>query len=388
MDRLADRDQRGVPPAARSAVSRCSSVKLDVPMRVARVSTVTRLGVEDRGAVGDPGLGQDQALGPPWPAATGSPVTSVQYWIARRLAVGQVDRVVDVAHRVGVGEADVERHRWGSRRAGRAGRARSRCARRRPSRSVCRRRPSACRPSRPRRGPAPCTGSRTCPGRSIRKRSRWVWPGRAPASTLATPSTSQSWKIGSSLVKVTTTTSPARTVTSAGLEPDVLRGDPSARALASIAAVGGQHAAGHDERGDGHGAEEPGVPEAPERAPRGRCRGRRPAARRTPRRRSELATTLTDERAIAPAARAGERLIPKAGYEHAHRDRDEHDVVGERPEQVLADDRSSSPATGRWPRRRRAGRRRRGSRRRPRWPRPRRCRWRRRGRPGPAPGRR
>ena len=56
-----------------------------------------------------------------------------------------------------------------------------------------------------------------------------------------------------------------------------------------------------------------------------------------------MATTDTDDSAIAAAASAGFRVIPNAGYRIAHRDRDQHDVVGERPEQVLADDRHGRP---------------------------------------------
>ena len=66
------------------------------------------LAVEDRRAVGDPGLGQDQALGALRPerdrlAGHVGPVADPGH-----LAVGQVLRVVDVAHRVGVREADVD----------------------------------------------------------------------------------------------------------------------------------------------------------------------------------------------------------------------------------------------------------------------------------------
>ena len=62
------------------------------------------LAVEGRRPVGDPGLGQDQALGPFGPEPdrlTGHlrPVAN-----PGDLAVGQVDRVVDVAHGVGVGK--------------------------------------------------------------------------------------------------------------------------------------------------------------------------------------------------------------------------------------------------------------------------------------------
>ena len=50
---------------------------------------------------------------------------------------------------------------------------------------------------------------RYVPGRRDRKRIRCVWPGRAAASMLASPSTIQSWKTGSSLLNWTTTTAPA-----------------------------------------------------------------------------------------------------------------------------------------------------------------------------------
>ena len=40
----------------------------------------------------------------------------------------------------------------------------------------------------------------------------------------------------------------------------------------------------------------------------------RPGRTSTPRSRSELVTTLTDDSAIAPAANAGLSVIPKAGY--------------------------------------------------------------------------
>ena len=66
------------------------------------------LAVEDRGPVGDARLGQDQALralvtGRDRLAGHVGPVPD-----AGHLAVGQVDRVVDVAHRIGIGEADVD----------------------------------------------------------------------------------------------------------------------------------------------------------------------------------------------------------------------------------------------------------------------------------------
>jgi hypothetical protein len=48
------------------------------------------------------------------------------------------------------------------------------------------------------------------PGRSMANRSVVVWPGRAPASTFAIPSTSQSWKIKSRFVNLTTVHWPAR----------------------------------------------------------------------------------------------------------------------------------------------------------------------------------
>ena len=64
------------------------------------------LAVEGRRAVGDAGLGEDQALGALRPerdrlAGHVGPVPD-----PGDLAVGQVHGVVDVAHRVGVGEAD------------------------------------------------------------------------------------------------------------------------------------------------------------------------------------------------------------------------------------------------------------------------------------------
>ena len=43
-------------------------------------------------------------------------------------------------------------------------------------------------------------------------------------------------------------------------------------------------------------------------------RGARAGRTSTPRRRSEFATTLTEDSAIAPAANAGLRVMPKAGY--------------------------------------------------------------------------
>ena len=49
-------------------------------------------------------------------------------------------------------------------------------------------------------------------------------------------------------------------------------------------------------------------------------------------------TTLTLLIAIAAAASTGFSSTPKNGYSSAHGDRDQHDVVGERPEQPLLDD--------------------------------------------------
>ena len=65
-----------------------------------------RLPEEERRAERDVGLGQDQALGPTGFAderLTGRGVPPVD---PGRLDEGQVDRVVDMAHRVGVGEAE------------------------------------------------------------------------------------------------------------------------------------------------------------------------------------------------------------------------------------------------------------------------------------------
>ena len=68
------------------------------------------LAVERLGAIGDPGLSEDETLGRARPqgerlAGDVGPVPD-----ARDLAVGQVFRVVDVTHRVGVGEPDRDLH--------------------------------------------------------------------------------------------------------------------------------------------------------------------------------------------------------------------------------------------------------------------------------------
>ena len=153
--------------------------------------------------------------------------------------------------------------------------------------------------------------------------------------------------------------SPPRTRRSAGANAASRAVTARRRGAGVDPAVGGHDAAGQPERRERDRREEPGLAQAAERARAGGRDGGDSRSRVVrPRSRRELATTVTDESAIAPAASAGERAIPNAGIEDAHRDRDEHDVVGERPEQVLADRPSSSPGTGRWRPGRRADRRR------------------------------
>ena len=222
----------GAPPRSRSGRSRSGTSRRAGPDRpagtrsggarrpgssarsgVARVSTTTVSPKNDRRAERDLGLGQDQALGPAALALDGSPVTAIHHADPGRLDERQVDGVVDVAHRVGVGEADLDARAVAEvARRGRAGRARRASGDRGRAARVdasWRRRPAR-RPCPPRRGRRRSTRSGMCPGASTRNRIRWVWPGRAPASTLASPSTTQSWKTGSSFVNRTTTNAAGR----------------------------------------------------------------------------------------------------------------------------------------------------------------------------------
>ena len=140
-----------------------------------------------------------------------------------------------------------------------------------------------------------------------------VWPGRAPASTLASPSASQSWKTGSSLRNDSTTVRPASTRTSAGVNAVSRAVTVDCVAPAVDPAVGGHDTARQPERRQRDRAEEPRLAQPAERAGPADAMGRLAAARRTTRSRSALATTVTDDSAIAPAASAGERAMPNGG---------------------------------------------------------------------------
>src|SRR6185369_2053047 len=130
----------------------------------------------------------------------------------------QVDRVVHVTHRVGVGEPDLDACPMAEvagevARIRRPGHGDPR-PRRRRAHGVTTRTPTIPASA----WPGTEQTIRYVPGCSIRNRTRCVWPGRAPASTFARPSTIQSWKTGSSFVNRTTTNRPAGTVRSAGLK--------------------------------------------------------------------------------------------------------------------------------------------------------------------------
>ena len=86
------------------------------------------LPVERLGAVGDPGLGQDQAFGAVGAQRDRLPGDVGPVADSGDLAVGQIDGVVDVAHRVGVGEADGDIHAM-AKRPGQVARIRPRSGR-------------------------------------------------------------------------------------------------------------------------------------------------------------------------------------------------------------------------------------------------------------------
>ena len=130
-------------------------------------------------------------------------------------------------------------------------------------------------------------------------------------SRFGTPSTIHSRTTESSLTNSTSVHSPARTLRSAGLMPAAVavtttlgRLASTARSAASTPPASARPTAAITTRN----AASRTRPSGPRRSCV-TCPGRTS----TPRRRSELVTTLTDDRAIAAAASAGLSVIPKAG---------------------------------------------------------------------------
>src|SRR4051794_18823929 len=195
-----------------------------------------RVGVEDLGAIGDPGLGEDQALGAVMSSGEGLSGDVRPVPDPRHLAVRQVDRVVDVAHRVGVREPDGKLDAVGevARQVAGVGSGPDAAS---VDHGDAQSAGSTTRVPTIPASACPSTVQRTwyVPGSLMTKRTVCVWPGRAPASTFATPSTSQSWKTGSSLWKATTTVSPARMRTWFGVNATSLAATETCTADASIA---------------------------------------------------------------------------------------------------------------------------------------------------------
>ena len=176
---------------------------------------------------------------------------------------------------------------------------------------------------------------RYVPGASMTKRSEVVWPGRAPASTFASPSTIQSWNVPSALVNSTTVQRPAWMRISVGSNATsrATTIDPLRRRIdRAVCGVDAPSQAEREQRDDPQErtvtdrGEAPATPDIEPARPRLHA--------------PETQRVRHDRDTRERHRRGGERRVQghaRERIEDAHGDRDEQHVVGEGPEQVLAD---------------------------------------------------
>src|SRR5919112_962432 len=257
-------------------------------------------------------LGQDQSVGSTRLALERLARGLLPPGDPRALDVREVEGVVDVAHRVRVPEPDLDLDPMpevagqvaGIRLGPRADDAIASAV------SPCRHGTTTSRPTIPASAwPSTEQTIRYVPGVSSRNRIRCVWPGRAVASTFSTPSTIQSWNIGSSLTNRTTANRPASIRMSAGVKRRSRAWTSTECADASMARSAATTPPARPSDATATASRyQPRRSRA--RMPRGRGRCSTAGRASKARSRSEFVTTATDDRAIAAAARAGLRVTP------------------------------------------------------------------------------